>query len=113
MSSNSEIEVARLSDPFNARFRAFTVVIDSESEGKLRDGESQSFSVKPGEHELNIKIDWIRSNRVVISCERGQVHQFQCWPRSALFGVLSTCLPWIFTGIRLEYLGARSIKPES
>ncbi len=44
-------------------FRAYAVILDGNIVGKLRRGESKTFEIAAGRHELWLKIDWCESPR--------------------------------------------------
>jgi len=44
--------------------RAYKVVLDGKVIGTIKDGEQVEFDVAPGRHQLQLKIDWCRSNIV-------------------------------------------------
>ena len=43
------------------RIRAYKVFVDGEFVGKLGNDSSAQFPVEPGEHEIQLRIDWARS----------------------------------------------------
>ncbi len=42
--------------------RSYHVLIDGEDVGTIKQGQTISLDVAPGEHEMQLKIDWARSN---------------------------------------------------
>lgn len=60
------------------RRRRYKVVVDNQYLGSIKDGESKSFAVSPGEHELALKIDWCSSNRVRFNIASNQTVTFDC-----------------------------------
>jgi hypothetical protein len=64
------------------RRRAYRVCIDGETAGKIKPGEAQVFEISPGQHELQLKIDWCTSDRLKIDAgDTGQA-KFLCKPRA-------------------------------
>jgi hypothetical protein len=59
------------------RLRAYTVVLDGEVVGKIKNGQRLELNVTPGEHQLHLKIDWCRSNFVDFQFEGAPV-AFEC-----------------------------------
>lgn len=57
--------------------RAYQVVLDGKVVGKIKDGEQFEFDVAPGKHQLNLKVDWCRSNIVDFEVGQGAV-EFEC-----------------------------------
>lgn len=71
------IRLTRTSEWKN-RFRAFTVFINGAKIGKIRNGQTITFPINPGDHELFVKIDWCESNAVVVSVPDGVTADFTC-----------------------------------
>jgi hypothetical protein len=46
------------------RLRAYHVILDGTKIGEIRDGETKSFPISAGQHELSMKIDWCGSRRI-------------------------------------------------
>jgi hypothetical protein len=46
------------------RLRAYTVTIDGNNAGEIKNGETKDFPITPGQHVLALKIDWCGSNTV-------------------------------------------------
>jgi hypothetical protein len=72
----------------NARAK-YTVRIDGESVGKIAAGESQRYYVQPGQHALQVKIDWVGSPTISVDAESGEVIQFECAPRSSSLALMA------------------------
>ena len=53
--------------------RAYRVVIDGEKRAKISNGESIEIVVEPGNHEILLKIDWLRSNTINFSINKRRV----------------------------------------
>ena len=64
--------------------RAYKVLLDGEEVYKIKQGGSYQFNASPGPHELYLKIDWCRSNKIQFSIENNQSIKFTC--RSNLRG---------------------------
>lgn len=58
--------------------RNFKVMIDGFQAGKIEDGEKLRIEVTPGEHEIYLKIDWCRSNRLYINMNENEHVVFDC-----------------------------------
>ncbi len=85
--------------------RACRIVIDGEVVGTLLSGESDTYPIRPGKHSICIKIDWCRSNSIILTCESGERYCLRFWPKNALSTILATFLPWLFHPITLEKAG--------
>jgi len=46
------------------RLRAYKIILDGENVGSISNGEKVDLNVPAGEHELYLKIDWARSNKL-------------------------------------------------
>lgn len=92
----ASVEVQRDSGGFSDYLRSYEVVVDEAVVGRLGPGESRAFDVAPGSHEIFLKIDWCRSERVDVHLTAGQTVRFRCRPRANLF----TDLYWITLGRR-------------
>lgn len=46
--------------------RSYAVVIDGHEAGKLRSGETRTFELEPGLHDVCMKIDWCRSPTLTV-----------------------------------------------
>ena len=60
------------------RIRAYRVVIDGSEVGTINNGETKTFSVEPGPHELDLRIDWCSSNTVKFDLPVDVSVRFQC-----------------------------------
>ena len=60
------------------RLRAYRVMLDGEEIGRIGNGETKSFPVLPGKHQLAVKIDWCGSNDVTFSLSSGGSLTFLC-----------------------------------
>ncbi len=59
------------------RIRDYKVICNSEVIGKIRNGETKVFEIAEGQHELYLKIDWCRSNKIKVNVGiEEQVHMY-------------------------------------
>jgi hypothetical protein len=66
-------------DPSYAdKLRSYKVVLDGGVIGKVAEGQSKSFDVKPGAHTLYVKIDWARSNKITFESTADKEINFRC-----------------------------------
>jgi hypothetical protein len=84
------------------RWRAYKVIIDEAQVGVVRDGCSESFSVTPGAHSVNLKLDWCKSDQVDLAVSDGNVIHLRCGPRGGSFTVLTDALFRSNSYLRLE-----------
>jgi hypothetical protein len=81
----ASVEVQREFGGFTDHLRSYKIVFDSEVVGRLRPGESCVLDTTPGHHELFLKIDWGRSEKVNLNLTAGRVARFRCAPRGNIF----------------------------
>ena len=53
------------------RLRRYRVLVDGSEIGKIGNGETKTFQVAPGKHELLLKIDWCRSKPIEFLASEG------------------------------------------
>ncbi len=58
---------------YTNRFRKFRVYIDGIKAGEISNGESKSFEVTAGKHEVVCKIDWCSSPTISMEVPEGEV----------------------------------------
>jgi hypothetical protein len=74
--SMSSIEVQRESRGWSDYLRSFNIVIDGKAVGGIYAGGSSAIEVSPGSHEVFLKIDWCRSEKINVNLAPGEVAQF-------------------------------------
>src|SRR5688572_19515030 len=60
------------------RLRSYRVVVDDSEVGTISNGESKTFSIEPGPHQLVLKIDWCSSNTARFDLPPGRSIHFEC-----------------------------------
>ena len=96
---SSRITVERRAGGYTDRARAYSVLIDGREVAKIKHGESHTEPVTPGEHEVQMKIDWAVSPAMRVSLEPGgHLHLFS-YPNANPFTAL-----WYITFGRSKYL---------
>jgi hypothetical protein len=58
--------------------RAYQVELDGAVIGKVSNGESVRFEVRPGRHRLRLTIDWCGSEYLEFEIQEGQTLRFEC-----------------------------------
>jgi hypothetical protein len=56
----SQITLKRLRRPIGDVLRSYKVVIDGNADGEIRRGETKTFDVPPGRHDIHLEIDWAK-----------------------------------------------------
>jgi len=61
----------------NNRRRSFKIFIDGKEAGTIENGELKSFTVIPGAHKIQARIDWCGSPEVQVYLSEGQTQTLQ------------------------------------
>lgn len=86
---------------FADRFRAYKVILDGNVIGEIKNGQQVEFDVSSGKHQLNLKIDWCRSN--IVDFEMNQdIVEFECGSNLRGFKILLASFYVIF--LRSKYI---------
>jgi hypothetical protein len=83
------------------RVRAYKVVLDGNVIGEIKNGQQVEFDVAPGKHQLNLKIDWCRSNIVDFEINQSTV-EFECGSNLRGFKILLAI--FYVTFLRSKYI---------
>jgi hypothetical protein len=70
MSAQGTIEITR-EKAYVDKVRAHKVLIDGTEVGKIKEGETESYPVTPGSHDVVLKIDWATSPTVTVDVAPG------------------------------------------
>jgi hypothetical protein len=71
VSDSSTIRLHRTNVPRRDRLQPYRVIIDGERIGTVRNDSTTDFTVPPGEHSVQLKIDWSGSPVLHIRVETG------------------------------------------
>jgi hypothetical protein len=77
----SQIALKRLRRPLGDVLRTYKVVIDGNTVGDIRRGETKTFDVPPGRHEIHLEIDWAKSRNLELNLSSGDVASLTCSAR--------------------------------
>ena len=61
--------------------RTYKVVIDGTTVGDIRRGETKTFDVPPGQHEIHLEIDWAKSRNLELNLSSDDVASLTCSAR--------------------------------
>lgn len=75
--NNAIIEIFREGSYANSA-RYYKVYIDGEMVDKIRDGEKKQIELIEGEHVIYLKIDWVRSKKIIFKINNGEIIYFKC-----------------------------------
>lgn len=71
------MKITRESCKFDSK-RRYKVMIDDSCIGSICNGETKTFDLSQGNHELFLKIDWCRSQKIVVFND----DELICYPKS-------------------------------
>jgi hypothetical protein len=77
----SQITLKRLRRPIGDVLRSYKVVIDGDTVGDIRRGETKTFDVPAGRHEVHLEIDWAKSRDLELNLSAGDVASLTCSAR--------------------------------
>ncbi len=73
----TSLKISRIADTAS-KYRKYKIIVDDDNMGTIKYGEIVEIPVQPGEHELYLKIDWCRSNKIAFTIAYGEPLQFRC-----------------------------------
>ncbi|MBU5261370.1 hypothetical protein [Bacillus atrophaeus] len=77
MNQETYIEISRTSQYIN-KMRGFSVLIDGAEMGNIKDGGRLRIDLQPGEHVIQVKVDWCTSQTLRFTLYEGEVLKFRC-----------------------------------
>src|SRR4051794_15244044 len=95
----ASLTVERIENAWIDRARAYKVMVDGNEVGRVRRGETQTFQIAPGPHEVHMGIDWARSPSVEGDFAEGGDTRLRCGPNANPLTVL-----WFTTFGRKKYV---------
>jgi hypothetical protein len=90
------------------KWRAYRVVLDGAERARLRAGEVIELAVVPGDHELQIRIDWTGSRVHNVHVANGERADFTCSSAVRPLTALARLIQTIWNRQRWVYLEPRS-----
>lgn len=63
------------------RRRSYRVSIDGQRVGSIDAGETKVFTVSPGQHEVQVKMDWVTSEKALVKVGDNDQVEFVCGPQ--------------------------------
>lgn len=66
----AKITIVRKSESMGV-LRRLKILLDGKVVGWVKDGQSQTIEVPEGAHEVSVKMDWVKSNRVTVDGDAG------------------------------------------
>lgn len=77
MEKNSNIIIKRIKQ-YADSLRKYKIYVDGEKIGSISRGKNKEFHLAPGKHMIQLKIDMIRSNKLVFELDENQTINFVC-----------------------------------
>ena len=83
MTSLGEIVVRRENAWWQDRLRRYRVIVDEKEVARVGNGAEARISIPPGEHVVQMQIDWCYSNALSVVVQAGQAQPLVCGPNGA------------------------------
>ncbi len=77
------------------QFRAYTLVLNGNIAGTIRNKQRIELEIPPGKHQLFLKIDWCRSNTIEFETD-GEATEFECGSYHRTMGSLFTLMTVVY-----------------
>ena len=58
--------------------RKYKIKLDDKEVGTIKQGETFTFEISPGPHEIYLRIDWAKSKKIEFNLQEGQTAKFYC-----------------------------------
>lgn len=81
--TNAVIQIDRIHH-YRDTIRSYIVSIDGDRAGTVRDDNSNSFPVAPGQHTVRLRLLWITSPAVTIDVAPGMTARLTCGPNGGI-----------------------------
>lgn len=91
----TRIVLARPDDVRADRHRGYRIFVDDRPAGMLLAGRTVEVPVEPGRHRVQLRVDWLRSRKLVIDLAADDVARLQVRPRTPWAWPF-----WVTLGIR-------------
>jgi hypothetical protein len=63
---------------FTDAIRSYHILIDDVEAGKISIDETVEFCLSPGNHSLKLELDWMSSNIIELTIEKGEIVKLEC-----------------------------------
>jgi hypothetical protein len=78
-SDQAELEIVR-SRGNPPILRAYRIIVDGEEVGRIKRAESRIIALRPGSHDVRLKMDWVESDSHRVSINAGERVTLRCQP---------------------------------
>jgi hypothetical protein len=83
MSERSLLTIKRIHH-YRDTIRGYSVRVDGQSVGVVKNDKQVSFEVEPGEHSVQVRLMWIASPTISVSLEEGQDLHLETGPNGGV-----------------------------
>lgn len=84
------------------KIRNYKIIIDGRNYGIIGSGKTKEIDIAPGNHEIFLKIDWCRSNKIDFNISRNQTIEFECGNSITGWKLIFVCI--YITFLKNRYL---------
>jgi hypothetical protein len=77
------VQVTRRAEGWKDRFRAYHLLIDGHKVGRIRRGEVKRTAIRPGQHMIQLKIDWVHGPEFEAELSSNETLNLICAPADA------------------------------
>lgn len=98
-SNFSKIHIVRTSQYTNG-LRKFKIIVDGKIVDTISNGEEKVLEITPGNHCIQLKIDWSKSKKIDVQLREGEEIKLDCgsrlyWVINSLFLMFSVFAPFV------------------
>jgi hypothetical protein len=105
------MHIHRADEKWKDRLRAYKVVVDGRVVGKIKRGETKSFELEPGQHEVYAKIDWTQSQTLRIDVGAGDKVDLTVSNNTTFIPGANDSRPWLIAAISTQIDSYLSLVP--
>lgn len=82
--ANTSVILLQRSDAWTYRVRKFKVLIDGQVAGTIASGVCERYTVTPGKHRVQVKIDWYSSEVLELNLSAGEETRLECGTKEGM-----------------------------
>lgn len=80
--NTSELIIRRDKALWQDRVRKYQILVDGKNVAELARGDEIAIPLAPGQHTVQMKIDWCTSPKLQVDCSAGQTVVLECGPNA-------------------------------
>lgn len=104
--NTSELIIRRDKALWQDRARKYQILVDGKKAAEIARGAEMAIPLPPGQHTVQMKIDWCTSPKLRVDCSAGQTVVLECGPNANPFVALLYITIW-----KSKYLWLRPAQP--